>query len=54
MRSAHTFLLKNLLTVTTIKFEKVNNTTSEAKKLRMWYGLNWLRIVAHRRLQHLI
>ena len=54
MRSAHTFLLKNLLTVTTIKFEKVNNTTSEAKKLRMWHGLHWLRIVAHCKFQHLV
>ena len=53
MRSAHTFLLKNLLTVTTIKFDKVNNS-SEAEQLRMWYGLNWLRIVAHCRLHHLV
>jgi len=52
MRSAHTFLLKNLLTVT-INFEKVNNT-SEAEQFRMWYGLNWLRIVAYCRLQHLV
>jgi hypothetical protein len=52
MRNAHIILLKNLLTVTTMKPEQVYDTTSE--ELRMWYGLNWLRIVANGLWQHLV